>query len=104
MPPEAREDESTLAIPNAVLSGQGIPTQLAYQFAPARCFEILRGRLHDANYEFFPLPKPSVPYYDYRVDIILPADIDSCPEDALYGESEYIFTRSSHTSILSAEG
>lgn len=89
MPPESREDESTLPIRNAPLATMGTPTQRAYQFAPAHCFELLRGHLYDANYEFFPLPKPSVPHYEYQVDILLPADLDNCPEDSYYGESAH---------------
>jgi len=69
-PPRVQREEFVSSpLGNDLLPMLQAPPKLAFQFHNATCYELLNGKVYDANYEFFPEDKPPKSPYPYRVDI-----------------------------------
>ena len=90
IPKEHYQLEVTTGIGNNLLSKVQYEPEIIYRFTPSICFELLRGKLYDANYELFPQPKPPNRYFEYQVDIVLANQAERHGENHV-GESNLHF-------------
>lgn len=86
-----REEFVSQDIGNSVLHRLQYPAVLYFEFKHAHCFELLHGKLFDANYDQFPNPKPPSPWYDYTVQIIGASESETVNEEACFGEGMFFF-------------
>jgi hypothetical protein len=70
------------------------PPLHAYSFSPCQCYELLYGKLYDANAELTePEPKPPKIPYPYRVDVFL-ANLQDRADIGFHGQSMKILLSS----------
>ena len=89
VPNDLREEFVSQELRKSLLYKLDSSPELAFRFQPSICFELLHGKLYDANYEFFPQPKPPNPWFEYSVEVILASHYERTQPGKSIGESEY---------------